>query len=321
MNDQLSPLLGFKEQFAFIPTVINKEVLLEHKNVIVCGMGGSAISVSLLKILFPSLLITLHNSYGLPATFDKENTLFILNSYSGSTEEVLDTFERAKKEGCTMASLSCGGTLIEKAKELGGAYVELPQSTLEPRFSIGYQIIGLLALMGEDKKIEELRKRVELLDIAKVDAQGKELAEKFEGKYPVIYASLNFYPVAYLIKAAINEGAKIPSFVNIIPEANHNESQSFVTDDTHNESHAFGFFFITSTFDHVRILKRFSVMSTLYGEKGFVASTLQSNHTDTLNVFEVVLTGYFMATYMAIARNVDPYKTPLVAEFKKRLAL
>lgn len=322
MEPITSLLTHFKEQFDYIPEVHNKEVLSPFTRVIVCGMGGSAISVTLLKLFFPELPLTLHNTYGLPVfrdQDDKDATLIIINSYSGNTEEALDAFERGKKEGIDMAALSLGGTLIEYFKASGGAYVQLPESSLEPRFSIGHQMIGLLTLMGENEKIATLKTKIELLDLTKAEERGKELAEMFKGKCPVIYSSSNLFPVAYLIKAAINEGSKVPSFVNQIPEANHNELQSFVTDSTTNSSSTFGFLFISSNYDHLRILKRFSIMETMYKEQGFIVKIINTNHTDIVQVFVLILTGYYMATYMALAKNVDPYKTPFIAEFKKRL--
>ena len=319
MESLISPLTHFKEQFSYIPEVHNKEILTDYTNVVVCGMGGSAISVSLLKLLFPELQLSLHNTYGLPTLRDKASTLIIINSYSGNTEEVLDTFEQVKSSGLNMAILSLGGTLLDNAKALGGAYIQLPESSLESRFSIGHQMIGLLTLMGKEAKIQILKQKIELLDMTKIESAGKKLADTFSGKFPVLYASANFYPVAYLIKAAINEGAKIPSFVGQIPEANHNELQSFVTDETTNTSSQFCFLFLVSTYDHLRILKRFSVMERMYKEKGFISSNLTSDHTDVLKVFEMILTGYYMATYMAIAKNIDPYTTPFIAAFKKKL--
>lgn len=319
MESSTSPLSHFKEQFDFVPEIKNKETLTEYTRVIVCGMGGSAISVSLLKLLFPELPISLHNSYGLPPLFNKESTLLIINSYSGNTEEALDAFEQGKKIGANMAVLSLGGALIKNAQDTGGAYIILPESSLEPRFSIGHQIVGLLTILDKEEKIQALKKKIEFVDLLKVETAGMELAEKYNGKFPVIYASANLYPVAYLIKAAINEGAKVPSFVNQIPEANHNELQSFVTDDSHASSDSFAFLLLTSPFDHVRILKRFSIMESMYQEKGFTLTTLHTDHTDILKIFELVLTGYYMATYMAIAKNIDPYETPFIAAFKKQL--
>ncbi len=320
MNPILLPLTHFKEQFNFVPLLHNRSTVTQFSSVVICGMGGSAICVSLLKVLFPELELSLHNSYGLPQ-HNKESTLFILNSFSGNTEEVLDTYERCMKENLHFAVLSCGGELISRAQLSQCPYIQIPKNDLEPRFSIGYQLVSLLSLLGEDSKIQLLRERITLLDMTKVEQQGKELAETFLGKYPILYASPNLYPIAYLIKAAINEGAKIPSFVNVIPEANHNELQSFVTDDTVSEKENFGFLFIPSTYDPARILKRFSVMETLYRERGFTVATHTTNHTDILAIFETIVSGYYMATYMALAKNIDPYKTPLIAEFKERMKL
>lgn len=321
MESTLTPLSTFKEQFTFSPTIINEGTLLHYPNVVIAGMGGSAICVSLLKMLFPELLVSLHNSYGLPTNYNKETTLLILNSYSGNTEEILDIFERGIKEGIPMAMLSRGGTLLQKSKDVGAPFITLPESNLEPRFSIGHQLIGLLTLMGETDKVRTLKEKIELVSIEKADEEGKRLAEALTGKYPIIYSSSSFYPVAYLIKAAINEGAKIPSFVNQIPEANHNELQSFITDDTVNEHEKFAFLFITSLFEHQRIAKRFSVMKNLYEKHGFVVVHKTSDATNITEIFNVILSGYYAATYLAINKNTDPYKTPFIKEFKDTMSL
>jgi len=315
----LTPLTNFKEQFSFVPEIINRKRLTTHKHILICGMGGSALSASLLKLFFPELFITLHNSYGLPQSYDKDNTLIIINSYSGNTEEELESFERAVKEGASLCALSLGGKLLEKIKEYGGAYVQLPLSSLEPRFSIGHQMIGLLSLMGEDDKIQMLHEKTKNLDTLKLELAGKKLADEFSGLYPVLYASENLYPVAYLIKAALNEGAKVPAFVSKVPEANHNELQSFVTNDTITVSKAFGVLLLQSSYDHVRIVKRFSIMKTMYTEQNFTVTHSVTDHTNITAIFELIITGYYMATFMAIAKDVDPYTTPFIGEFKKRL--
>lgn len=321
MDSTLLPLTTFKEQFNFVPEIIHHEHLRAHSSVVVCGMGGSAICVSLLKMLFPELSVSLHNSYGLPSVYNKETTLIILNSYSGNTEEILEGFDSAKREDCNFAVISCGGKLLQDAQDTVTPYVQIPTTDLEPRFAIGYQLIGILALMGEDEKIKILKEKITQVQINRADKDGKFLAEKLSGKYPVIYSSSAFSSVAYLIKAAINEGAKLPCFVNIIPEANHNELQSFVTNDTYDERAHFGFLCIQSTFDHTQITKRFSTMKDLFTMREFVVETIEKDETNMVDIFEIILTGYFLATYLAIARNVDPYKTPFIAEFKHHMSL
>jgi glucose/mannose-6-phosphate isomerase len=320
MDDIFYPLHSFKDQFSFEPVIINPEKLLQKKNIIICGMGGSAISTSLLKLLFPSLPITLHNDYGLPIIADKENTFLIINSYSGNTEEMISVLEEAVASDIPFAALSLGGELIKRASSLGVAHIILPSVGIEPRFAIGHQIISLLALLGEQEKIQSLKQSIEHSDIVTAEQNGKKLSESLLGKYPILYASKNLFPVAYLIKAAINEGSKVPCFVNTISEANHNEIQGFISNQTKKEAENFTFVMFTSPLDNPRILKRFTIMSELYNDEGFVVANLDTNHTDHTRVFELVLTGYFAATYLAIARGVDSYKTPFIQEFKKRMS-
>lgn len=320
MDDIFYPLHSFKEQFAFEPVVLNKEKLSKKSNVIICGMGGSAISVSLLQLLYPELSVTLHNDYGLPVIHDKDSTLIIFNSYSGNTEEVLDGMKEALTTGVSIAAISCGGELIKNATEMALPHIILPTIGIEPRFSIGYQILGILTLMGETTKIPLLREAVEKCDLVNAEKDGKEVTKVLLGKYPVIYSSKNLFPVAYLIKAAINEGSKVPCFVNVVPESNHNELQSFVSKETKKDAENFIFVFIQSPQDHARVTKRFGVMSALYNDEGYSIAKLDADHTNPTRIFELIMLGYFAATYLALGREVDAYKTPFIHTFKERMS-
>lgn len=320
MDDIFYPLHSFKEQFTFVPTILNKERLEKKAHVVIAGMGGSAISVSLLTILFPDLPITLHNGYDIPSFIDKENTLLILNSYSGNTEEILDCARKSKETGVAMAALSCGGELIDLAKEYGIPHIILPKIGVEPRFAIGHQTLSLLALMQEDDKFKTLCENVEKCDIVNAETHGKSLASALFGKYPILYASKNLYPVAYLIKAAINEGSKVPCFANVIPEANHNEIQAFISNETKKEASNFAFVMFTSPHDNPRVERRFKIMTELYNNEGFTVATLVTDHTHHTELFELIVMGYFAATYLAVMRNVDSYKTPFIKLFKERMS-
>ena len=60
-------------------------------------------------------------------------------------------------------------------------------------------------------------------------------------------------------------------------------------------------------------------MTELYNDEGFTVANLLTDHTNHTKVFELIVAGYFAATYLAIARNVDSYKTPFIKEFKERM--
>ena len=93
-----------------------------------------------------------------------------------------------------------------------------------------------------------------------------------------------------------------------------------MTDGATNEHERFSFLFISSRYDHVRVIKRFSVMKDLYTSQGFTVVDIHQDSTNITEIFEVILTGYYLSTYLAIAKNVDPYKTPFIQEFKKIMA-
>src|SRR5438046_9176238 len=74
------------------------------KNVVFCGMGASIYGALVLKALlgrqmpFPSEVVS---DYFLPDYVD-ENTLVVLTSYSGTTEEVLSCAQEAKAKKAKM---------------------------------------------------------------------------------------------------------------------------------------------------------------------------------------------------------------------------
>lgn len=315
----LQPLLSFKEQYRVPLEIKNSEKLIACESAIICGMGGSLISARLLSLLFPSLPISTHNSYGLPKI--KNGELVIINSYSGNTEESLDAFDKAVTISAPTAVISTGGKLIELAKLHGIPYIQLPESSLEPRFAIGIQMVAMVTLLQRKDILGLLEKAVEEVHLERTLEIAGELAKRCAHKYPVLYSSSILSPLTYPIKAAINEGAKLPAFCNIIPEANHNELQGFIVDEERNERLSFAFLFFVSPFDHPRIQKRMASMQKLYQSYGFVCEEIVVDHSSRSMVLEALFLGYAFATHLALERGVDPYSTPFIAEFKKDITL
>src|SRR5690606_18876505 len=88
------------------------------QNIILCAMGDSASAAELTVASVSSSLkfpVSIHRNYGLPA-FATEKTLVVCISHSGNSEEVLDAFEAAQKNGCKTFVISTGGKLTERAQ-------------------------------------------------------------------------------------------------------------------------------------------------------------------------------------------------------------
>src|SRR5680860_88519 len=87
-------------------------------NVVVAGMGGSALAAMLIKSWLKSELtvpIDIVRSYDLPK-YVVQNTLVITSSYSGNTEETLSCLKQAEAKGAQVAIITSGGLLADHAK-------------------------------------------------------------------------------------------------------------------------------------------------------------------------------------------------------------
>ena len=90
------------------------------RQIVVAGMGGSAIGASLVKAYTAPLLnipLEVHRDYLLPAWAAGPETLVVASSHSGNTEETRSAFDTARGNGCRLLVITTGGALAEKSQE------------------------------------------------------------------------------------------------------------------------------------------------------------------------------------------------------------
>src|ERR1700690_157697 len=90
------------------------------QQVVIAGMGGSAIGADLLTAFIAATCyvpVAVHRDYGLPAYARGKETLVVASSHSGNTEETLEAFETALKNNCSVVVISTGGELAMRAKK------------------------------------------------------------------------------------------------------------------------------------------------------------------------------------------------------------
>ena len=126
---------------------------------------------------------------------------------------------------------------------------------------------------------------------------------------------------AYNWKIKFNESAKIPSFLNVFPELNHNEMTGFdVIGATKELSGKLVILLLKDANDHPRIQKRMEVLLRLYKERGiqvevkeFVGENLQER------IFSSLVLADWTAWYTAKEYGTEPEEVPMIEEFKKRI--
>lgn len=311
-------LKRFGEQFGWEPEVVNAEKLVSYKNFVVCGMGGSHLGAWLITS-YGGVPISIHRDYGLP--FVGPDTLVILSSYSGTTEETLDAGRVALERGLPIAAISTGGKLLEFAREHQLPFVQIPDTGLEPRMAIGFSMLGIARLMQHPALEKDIRTAGASIDPVAGEAEGKRLGALLTGKIPVVYSSSVNFPIAYIWKIKFNETAKIPATCSSFPELCHNELTGFdVYAATRAISTPMHVIFLNDSSDHPRIVKRMEVASEMLAERGVSVEHAALDGGGFVKAFKAALLADWVSLDLAERYKVPNPETPMVAEFKERIS-
>lgn len=313
-------ILGFVKQFAYTP-VVERPLRKKFQKIVVAGMGGSHLAAGILKSGDPSLPLHIHRDYGLPfiPKNERSQTLVIASSYSGNTEETLDAFKAARAMRVARAAIAVGGKLGRLARKEGVAYVQMPNTGIQPRSALGFSVKGLAALMGLSSLNRELAVLAKTLKPQSFEHKGKTLACALKGSIPLIYASARNEAVAYNWKIKLNETGKIPAFYNIFPELNHNEMTGFDhTPKNVKLSKHVTIIFLADTEDDLRIQKRMNILARLYRARGLTCGTIPLRGANRwMRIFSSLVLADWVAYYTALQYDAEPEQVPMVEEFKK----
>ncbi len=207
------------------------------QNIVVAGMGGSAIGGDVVRTLAKNELdipMMVSRNYTLP-NWVNEHTLVICSSYSGNTEETLSAFDHARDKGAQIVGISTGGSLTERMKGLDLDVVAIPPG-LQPRAALAISFVPMLYVLNAMdligiETIGELDHAVSLIQSNR-DRYGAEsdenptyaLAQRIYQTVPVIYAESDATAtLAVRWKGQLSENSKMLAYHNELPEMNHNE--------------------------------------------------------------------------------------------------
>jgi len=300
------------------------------KNVIVTGLGGSAISGDLMlnflqnEIAFP---LQVNRNYALP-NFADSATLLLASSYSGNTEETISVVNEALKRKCQIICLTTGGSIkeIAESKKLPTVFMK---KGFQPRYSLGLSFFTLLKVLQNlklvttppgiiDKIIQLWKKRGE--EFSSENNFPFQVAEKLVGFLPVIYSTADLTSaVGNRFKCQLNENSKTHAFQNVFPELNHNEIIGW---ETYDERVAkLKAVFIEEATTHPQIKKRFAITSELLTKAGveiILLSSAEASFQERL--LDLVYLCDWISYYLAIQRGKDPSEIEYIHLLKKRLA-
>jgi glucose/mannose-6-phosphate isomerase len=297
----------------------------EINKIYLAGLGGSGIGGNFVSEFVRDeckVPFLIGKGYSTPAYLD-ENTLAIVSSYSGNTEETLTAFDSILASGAKIVIISSGGKLIAKAKELGLDYIAVPDDWPSPRACLGYSfvqqlfILNKLGLIGRSQ-IEQIKSSINLLKFDQDDIKEKaaSIAKKLHNKIPIIYTTDRMEAVAVRFRQQINENSKMLCWHHVIPEMNHNELVGW-TDK--NEDLAVIYF--RNKDDYKRNAIRMDINKEIISK---YTSTIIEVYSKGSSLVEramyFVHLGDFISCYLADLHGVDPIEVNVINYLKGELA-
>jgi len=307
------------------------ELRATPKNIIIAGMGGSGVSGEIIatwlenKIRVPIISV---KDYDLPGFVD-ENTLVVVVSYSGNTEETLNAFLQALKKKAVILAVTSNGKLKEYCQKIKIPVIHIP-SRFQPREAIIYLTIPIasflekLGLVGDLS--DEIKATVKILqkirgqirpEVSLEKNPAKKLALQILNTVPVIYGAGIQKPIAYRMKCQLNENSKIHAFYGIIPEMNHNEIVGW----SYMQSTDFSVIFLRYLEEREEIKARIEIIKSLF-LKSKVKKVLEIwGYGEKVlgQMFSTMFIGDMASLYLAFLRNVNPSEIKPIEKLKREL--
>jgi len=301
--------------------------------VLVAGMGGSAIGGDLVKAFtgpFSSVSLEVHRDYDLPAWADGPDTLVIVSSHSGNTEETLSAMEAALERGCSLLAVTTGGKIADRARE-SGAGLWVFQHKGQPRAAVGYSfalLLNVLTRLGfipdpvpEIKDaVQAMKEQRDLLAPELPDHQNpaKRMAGQLIDRWVSVFGADLTAPVARRWKGQISEIAKAWGQYEDLPEANHNTLAGVVNPE--NALLKTMALFLEADHNHPRNKRRIELTKKNFMLEGISTDLIKASGESRLaQMWTLIQFGDYTAYYLAMAYDVDPTPVAAIENLKREL--
>lgn len=301
-------------------------------NVIVAGMGGSAIGGELLKDYARSqapVPIEVSKDYTLPAYAGKRS-LVVIVSYSGDTEESLSAFLEAQRRHCMTYCISSGGSLLEFAEKLGVPYLRVPAG-MPPRAASPYLLVPQLVLLekmglvsGVSEGLSYASRNLEKISRENASEKPAEsnpaklLASGINGTVPVVYGFGIYRGVAQRWKQQFNENAKVPAKWEVFPELDHNEIVGWEKADA--LARHFSTVFLRDKNEPLEVRSRIEITKNLMPKDSKQFEVWSQGKNTLAKMLSTILIGDFTSIYLAVLRGIDPTPVQTIVTLKQKLA-
>ncbi len=307
--------------------------------VVLSGMGGSNLGIRIVRHAFSKQIkapININAGYGVPNYVDK-NTLYIISSYSGTTEEPLSTYREARKKGAKIIAITQDDPKSKLKKIMlkddvpGYIFKADKNPSKQPRIGLGYSVFGIAVMLAKAGLIKISVKEIEdIIDFLEINSRklgkrspssqniAKKIALKLENKLPIFVGAEFLSGNLHVLRNQINENAKTFSSYLILPDLNHYAMEGLAHPMSNKKDLMFVFF--DSKLYNERIQKRLKLtIEVVKKNKIDVLKADLKAKTKKAQCFELLQLGTWLSYYLGIIYNIDPASIPWVDWFKGQL--
>ncbi len=300
----------------------------EISNILICGMGGSAVSGDYISTYYANSLtqpIIVRRNYTIP-NFASINTLVIAISYSGNTEETISGLNAAIKNRCPIICIGSGGKLEEFSIANRIPFFRIPAGN-QPRASFPLLLFPILKILDAmnvvkldsnviQEIIRSLKKQRELIrpQTLTSENQAKQLAIKLHNYVPVIWSP--YFCVANRLKCQINENSKQLAIAEELPELNHNHIVGF---QSLRKDNPFIVVILRFPSEHPNVSLRFDISTEIIKQKVKILK-IQIDSGDLLTqLITATYLGDYISIYLALLNNQNPNTVDSIDFLKEQM--
>jgi glucose/mannose-6-phosphate isomerase len=327
--------MKMKELVADFPKQLQKAILIAQSaelkksnqpihNVFISGLGGSGIGGSIVSELVSAEAvcpITVNKDYSAPA-FINQNTLAIICTYSGNTEETIQVLKHCIEQKAKITVITSGGEAAHLAEQHQIDYILLPAG-FPPRSCIGYSICQIFKVLHfhaitKENHLLEVEKSISLLENEhqNILKEAEDIAKNIFNKLPIIYTIGSTEGVAIRFRQQLNENSKMLCWHHVIPEMNHNELVGW----TEKNEHLAVIVFRYKT-DYYRSVKRLEVCKEVFANYCNTIIEINAKGTSPVQAaLYMIHLGDWISCLIADIKKVDAVDISIINHLKSELS-
>lgn len=292
-------------------------------NIALLGLGGSAfggeITKNAVQIKVP---FQIHRNYDAPP-YVSTNTLVIVSSYSGNTEETLQAVLACHQRGAMIVCITSGGELAKFAQQNGYDLIMLPTG-YPPRTAAGFSFVQQLFVLKHFNLIgeflPEIQESIQLLNDFSDHAFARELAADCFEKAVVLYSSDASDSISIRFRQQVNENAKQLCWNHYLPEMNHNELVGWEKPDFLLPKTVV--IFLRWSYDHPRVNLRFDINKEIIEPKSGKLTEVWAKGTSKIAQLMYLLhLADWVSLYLAELNAVEPTPVRVIDYLKSALSM